>query len=83
MRTPRETFGFEGTGRSWARVLLDLVSGTLVLSGGAVIASSAALGHSTAIWIGSGVILLGVVCWVASIFLSVRAARREPQDPSR
>lgn len=83
MRTLRETFGLEGTGRSWARVLLDVVSGTLVLSGIALVASNAALGHSTAIWIGSGVILLGVVCWGASIFLSVRAARREPQNPSR
>ncbi|WP_141399730.1 hypothetical protein [Curtobacterium sp. 314Chir4.1] len=83
MRTPRETFGLEGTGRSWTQVLLDLLSGTLVLTGIAVIVGSASSGDAIAIWVGVGLILIGAVCWGANISLAVRAAKREPCNPSR
>ena len=83
MRTPRETFGLEGTGRSWTQVLLDVVSGTLVLTGIAVIVGSAPSGDVIAVWIGSGMILIAAGCWGANILLAVRAARREPRKQSR
>lgn len=83
IRTPRETFGLEGTGRSWTQVLLDVLSGTFVLTGIAVIVGNASSGDSTAIWIGVGLILMGAVCWGATILLAVRAAKRGPRNPSR
>jgi len=83
MRTPRETFGLEGTGRSWTQVLLDVLSGTLVLTGIAVIVGNARSGNPTAVWIGIGLILIGAVCWGANISLAVRATKRGPRNPYR
>ena len=83
MRTPRETFGLEGTGRSWTRVLLDVVSGTVVLTGIAVIAGNAPSGDSIEVWIGSGLIVIGALCWAVGIWLAVRAAKRKTREPSR
>lgn len=77
MRTPRETFGLDGSGGSWTQVGLSVLSGSLVLSGIAVVAAGAAIGGSSPAWIGGGAILLGALVWVVRILVAVRAARRE------
>ncbi len=71
--------GLEGPGPTWTHVLLDVVSGGLVLTGLSFIAADWFSGATS--WLSGALILLGVVCWGVDILVSIRATRRR-QDPS-